>query len=489
MANGSLIKSFGGVTTPSYLYIKSVSFQLMPDSEAITLDVPDRVGEYYIKRKDGIRTFTAEFSIKSSSSTNVMYTADQLTAWLYSDAPVPLIFRDKADQTYYAMAIGTYEVDKFANSATGSITFVCYQPDSLGAEKSFTFAPTDTNPVNYLVGGNKEAYPKFYFEFTKSLTDFAVVTDNDMLYFGEPFDATAKTALEDKPILINDTGASTTGWTAGLSVDGGQVAGTISSNGYSFGQSGSPKDYGTGSGIWHGGSLIKSVGKEVVDFNLECQVGFNSTAKNQIGRVEIYLLDINGNKLGKVALRDTTRNMDAPNFEAWVGAVNSGGVSVINSYGDKYPWRNFNGVLRINRVGKKWEFYIAQVNTTTKRHTARMYKAYTDWKGAYNKKVASIQIHIAAYGTDAPVNDMWISNVYFKEILSKTSTQAGYIFRNGDKLSIDCETGEILKNGEDYYEDLYPSSSFPKFEPGTNGVSVTDTGFKNATIKFNERWR
>jgi predicted phage tail component-like protein len=489
MANGSLIKSFGGVTTPSYLYIKKVSFQIMPDSEAVTLDVPDRVGQWYIKRKDGIRTFTAEFGIKATSSTSVMTLCDDLGTWLYSKEPIPLIFRDKPTQTYYAMAIGSYDVDKFGASATGTIDFVCYDPDSQGAERTIGLAPTTTDPTQIINGGNKEAYPKFHFEFTKNLTDFAIATDNEMLYFGEPFDVTSQTAIETKPVLINDTGASTTGWTAGVSVDGGQVAGTLSSNGYSFGQSGSPKDYGTGSGIWHGGSLIKSVTKEVQDFNFEAQVGFLANAKNQVGRVEVYLLDINGNKLGKVALRDTTRNMDAVNFEAWVGKVNGGGTSVINSYGTNYPWKQFNGVLRINRVGKKWSFYIAQVNTTTKKHTSRMYKEYTDWKNQYGAKVASIQIHIAAYGTDAPVDQMWISNIYFKEIVSKTSSQVGYVFRNGDILDIDCETGDIKKNGEDYFEDLYPSSKFPVFEPGSNGVSVTDTGFKNATIKFNERWR
>jgi predicted phage tail component-like protein len=484
----SLIKSFAGVPTPAFLEIEDIKFEVLPPSNINQLELPMVDGALFISKKYGVRTFSAPCSIIADSEDELMYLADDLAAWLDYKEPKPLIFRNKPDITYYAVVSGSTDLDRVLRTGKGTITFVCLDPHGYGTEKSYNFAPQNTDPVIVANNGNKEAFPKLQMTFTKNLTDFAIVADNEALYFGEPFDVTEKTAVDLKPLLINDSGASTTGWSQGLTVDGGQVYGTIGSNGYSFQQAN--KDYGGSNGIWHGGALIRSLGKEVQDFTCEASIGFQSSAKNQIGRVEIYLLDQNGKKLGKVAMRDTSRNGDHPNFEARIGALNNGDVSVINSYGAyRGVWKNFNGVLRIGRKGKVWSFYIAQVLPQKPwTHHTRYYKEYTDWKNKYGSKVAAIQIHIAQYGTDAPVNQMWVSNIRFTELLAKTSNQVDYVFKKDDILFVDCEKGLITKNGEPYFDDLYPSSKYLKFEKGANGVSVTDTGIKDGTISFSERW-
>jgi predicted phage tail component-like protein len=479
------IKSYGGVSAPPFLYIEDVSYQVLPPIEIESLEVPAKAGAFYIDRKKGVRTFSASIAIKADYRENLLYYADDLAEWLDYDEPQPFILEDKPDHTYYAIVSGSSELDAFANTGKGKIDFVCYQPNAIGNEKSYTFAPPNTSPIIYTNGGNKTTYPIIDLTFTKNLTDFAIVTDDDALIFGD-FDPTNDVAADLKPKYINDTGANTTGWTNGVSVDGGAVQGTLSSNGYSLQQA--SKDYGTGS-LWHGAAMIKSIGKEVQDFECEASIGFQATDKKQIGRIELYALGVNGEKLGKIAMRDTSRNGDFPNFEAWAGAVGGNGVSVINSYGAyKGVWKQFNGVIRIKRQGKKWSFYIGMVDPATGRHHTRYSKDYTDWKQLYNQKVAAIQIHIAAYGTDAPVNEMWISNIMFKELLPKTAPKVDYVFRTGDRLRIDNEKGEILKNGERFYDELYPSSSFLKFDKGTNGLSVSDIGFKDGTLKFSERW-
>lgn len=486
----SIITSFAGVSTPAFLIVEKVGFSVLPSSQVKTLDVPMKSGSYFINQKYGIRTFSVDFTIKADTAGNVMYFADDLAEWLHYDEPQKLIFRDKPDQYYMAMVSGETDLTKFGVTGKGRIEFVCYDPHGYSInEKTITLANSaETTPLMLTNNGNMKTAPIIEMQFTKNLTDFAITTDNQHMYFGEPFDETEKTATDLKPLIINDTGASVTGWTGGLSVDGGQVMGTLASNGYSISQGGTPRSYGTLSGLWHGGSLIKSLGKQVQDFSCEAQIGFLANNKVQKGRVEIYLLDINNNKLGKIALKDVTASGDHPVFDAWVGQYKNGGVSVINSYGDKKgTFAQFNGVIRVSRTGKKWEFYIAKVDSNGK-HTSRMYKAYTDWKNQYSTKVASMQIHIAQYDASTPVDQMWISNIRFVEKLTKTSTQVDYVFRTNDKLRIDCTNGEILLNGEPFYDELYPSSSFFLLDKGVNGISISDQAIKNGTIKFTERW-
>lgn len=486
----SLIKSYDGVKPPSFFIVEKVGFEVLPASNIKTLEVPFKSGAYFINQKYGARTFSVDFTIFADRKGDVMYNADDLAEWLHKTEPKPLIFRDKPDITYYAIVNGNVDIEKSFITGKGSIEFICYDPHGYGQEKTFTFAPTTTSPLMLSNNGNMNTAPKFEMTFTKNVTDFAVIGDREMLYFGEPVDGTYQTETDLKPILINDSGASTSGWSPALSIDGGQIMGNIVSNGYSFSQgyNNGSRDYGFVSGLWHGGSIMKSVGKEVQDFELECQIGFDSDRKAQMGRIEVYALDINGRKLAKMALKDTSRTLDAPMWDTWIGQVNSGGVSINKSYGEHYgTFSEFSGVIRMERVGKRWTFYIAKVSNG--KHHTRIFKSYTDWKQKYMDKVASIQIHIGAYGSDEPCEEMWISNVYFREILPKQSNQVDYVFRKNDVLTIDCNTEEILKNGEPYFEDLYPTSSFIVMEKGANGLTVNDpSAITKGKVTFSERW-
>jgi predicted phage tail component-like protein len=482
----SLIKSFAGVNTPDFLIIDKVHLPPLPPSELTSIDIPMKSGSQFVNKKHGNRTITIDLTIKAPGRDKVMSMGDQLADFLQHDEPQPIIFRDLPGRKYYAILDGDTDLEKIEHLGKGSIKLICHDPHGYGEQRSYNITSDTTMLVNY---GNRQTAPQISMTFTKNVTDFFIATDKQSLYFGEPFDPTEKTVTDTKPVILNDPGSSTTDWlqATNFNVDGGRVLGTIGSNGYSFSQAG--KDYGTLSGLWHGGSMVRSLTKQIQDFELECQVGFASSNKNQKGRIEIYLLDINNNQLGKIAIRDIWNNLDNPQFEFWVGKVNGGGVSVTNTYGAyKGVFSNFNGIIEMGRVGKKWHCYIAKVDSNGRAHT-RHYKAFTDWQNKYMQKVAKIQLHIAAYDKDPAVDQMWISNVYFREILSKQSNQVDYVFRTGDKLLIDCETGEIYKNGKLFLERLYPGSEFLLLDKAANGLVVSDySAIKDGKVTFTERW-
>jgi predicted phage tail component-like protein len=459
------------------------------------MDIPMNSGAYFVNKKLGVRTFTADFSIKAEDKESVMYRADDLAEWLHYDEPQPLIFRDKPDIHYMAIVDGTADITKFSRSGKGQITFLCLDPHGYGTERTYAFNPTNTDPIVVTNGGNKETAPILKMEITQNVTDFAILTDNEMLYFGEPFDSTTKTASDLNPRILSDACTTTNGWTQGLTVDGGTVAGTLVSSGDTFSQF--EKNYGTGSN-WHGGSLIKDLGHPVQDFTAEMLLDFSKGVNNQIGRMEMYLLDANGNKIGKVALADSSRYMYYPVFEARAGSLASGKyfantklIKMKKLKGGRRqqysPLANMYGIVRISRKGKKWTALVAWRDEKGKYHT--LYSVnWTDSKGLYQSKLAAIQIHIGASSNVPAITKMTINHVLVIEHLAKPANTIDYVFRKGDILEIDCNTGEILKDGEPYFADLYPTSSFLKLEKGINGISVNTPVIKNGTITFRERW-
>jgi predicted phage tail component-like protein len=486
----SSIKSFAGVNTPAYLIVERVTFSVLPQSRMKSLSIPMKSGEYFISKEYGIRVFTADVSIKAPTAGGVMYNADDFAEWLHTEAPAELIFRDKPDITYYAIVDNSIDLVKFGQIGKGQINFVCFDPHGYGQERTFSFAPLNTDPISITNGGNATAHPYMEMTFSKNVTDFAILSDNDMLYFGEPFDASINTSGNQNPRVLYDALTTVTGWTPGITVDDGTVQGTLYSTGNTFKQTGN--NYGTGV-KWHGGSLMKSLPNEIQDFTVEVLINMGKAVNNMLGRIECYLLDVNLNKIGKLAYQDASSTIYNPTFKAVAGPQATGKV-IVNSpsgylrIGKKAPVnvRDIYGWLKLTRKGKKYTAS-CYVDVSGKRYLINEV-SWTDTKNLYNKKLAAIQLHISAHGNSPAVGSMSINSLNVYEHKTKVTNEIDYVFRTGDKLSIDNATGEIRKNGEEIYSELYPSSSFIKLEKGVNGISVSDPAVINGTIKFKERW-
>jgi predicted phage tail component-like protein len=481
-----LIESYAGKPVPASLIIEQVTPDVMASIINTSQDIPMGDGAIHINKRLGTKAFKVDLSVIASDKTQVLREQAVLAEWLNYDEPQPLILGDMPEVTYYCLGDGQISLDKKENIASGTITFVCFEGNGYGQTKSYVMQGDTTQVQN---GGNKEAYPIINMTLAKDTTDFFVTGSEQTVYIGEPFDPTEKTVQDTRPLLFNDPCNSTTNWAQATTfiVDGGQVKNTLSSNGYSFGQA--AKDYGTASGLWHGGAMVRSLGKEVQDFDLEAQIGLLSTDVKQKGRIEVYLLDINDKRIAKISLKDIDSGRDNPMFDAWLGQINNGGVQTVNSYGSyRGVWKQFNGVINIGRRGKQWHFYIAQVDTNTYQHHTRYYKTVTDTWGKYGDKVAKVLIHIAAYGNDAPVDEMWVSNVRVNELLDKQDGKVDYVGKAGDTITIDCEKGEILRNGQ-FLTQQYPATEFIKLKKGANGITLSDpTLLEEGTIEFTERW-
>jgi hypothetical protein len=286
--------------------------------------------------------------------------------------------------------------------------------------------------------------------------------------------------------MLNDDMSSLTGWTSGVGVDGGVIAGTFSSDGFRFFQTGG--NYGTGS-AWHGAAAIKTIATPIQDFTMEAAVSLNPTVNNQMGRVEVYLLDVNNVVIGKIAMKDMSVNLESPQLEARAGNLVSGKLFVAYRGKKEGYWKDFSGVLRFSRIGNKWTCLAAIIDNNG-RWIKQFTYSFVDTKNLYTAKLAGIQIHVGAYANHAviPINRLYVTHVKIIQENVPTSIQVPYIFSTGDLLEVDCATGSIWKNGEPYFVDLNPSSTFIQLPSGESGIAVLPAIVTNSTITFRERW-
>ena len=177
---------------------------------------------------------------------------------------------------------------------------------------------------------------------------------------------TEQLPVERNQRLIWDEMATTVGWSKVSSMEDGNPVGEMKSDGYQFYCS----NYGTGTGKGWNGALLKNIPNgPVQDFIMQAYVTCKSKRINEMGRVEIAILDENSKVLSKIAMTDVFWQAEQNYGTMVIGYDNKPGRrSLIYESGD-YPntWNQYKGRLWIARTGNVWEAYISKFLPGRKR--------------------------------------------------------------------------------------------------------------------------
>lgn len=407
---------------------------------------------------------------------------DELASWLVTMEPVALEFDDEPGRIYYAVVQNTIsDYEKFVRQRRGIIEFLVLDGFGYGPEHEVTF-PSDV--VTLTNEGTAEADPIFELEVLQPVT-FAMVQnqDNEYMMIGAP-QSVEQTPKPQEEIILNHNMNSTIGWTSGTYVDGGTVSGTMASNGYAF----FAQDYGIGTN-WHGPALKTSLSETLENFIVTAIVELRSTQPNQVGRVEIYLINEANEPMAKMAIHDAS-----PNYElnyGWIRAGNiTNGVDLINEYSDRQGgWNQFYGMLKIMRASGQWYAYIAKIDSATrKHHTTRIFMP-TYFEGFDVERLAAIQVHIGAHSSYNPVTTALVHDIGVWKINSLGENEIPLIGQPGDIITFDHKTADILINGESKKDLKQFGASFFKLKKGLNQLVVMPSNSFNVKCKYRERYR
>lgn len=473
---------FNNLDLTEWFFPKQDKGRGLPEREITMITIPGRAGGLITGHRTPARFISQEVLIACESAEELRKKLEELSEVLHTNEPVPLMFEDERDRTYYAIYAGAqegYEIDGFY---TATINFLCPDPYKYAEPNRTPFVDGSATIYNH---GTVEATPTIRATVLEDITYMDIFNDRGYMRIGQPVES-GEVEFNPKTKLLNETFATITGWTAaGTVVDGGTVSGLLKSNGYQF----LTTDFGTAAGTtWHGPSLKKSVtGAPIQDFEAEFFITFTNPLTSTRGRIELYLLDDQSNAIGKIAIKRVGGGSTSAHVEMRIGNTTVFHF-LINFAGDnKTEWINFDGVLRISRKDNVWEGYVAQVNKTTGKHTSRHYKTYVDTSRVYMQQLTQIQVHIAK-DVNSPVSYMWANHLNIYR-LNTEPTKIPIIATVDDVIELNFKESLISINGEPRPDLKDFGATFFKLPKGKTNLLVEPFASLSTEIEVREAFR
>lgn len=477
---------FNNIDLAPYIRIIEIRGRGIINREVDAVSIPGMDGEHFSSVSTPSKYLEIDVEIRANNAETLRTKVDELNAILATEQPVPIVFPDEPDMTYYGTPEGSDEISEYVHLSKhqGTIYIRRSDPFKYGPELTVDF-PSDSIIVEN--PGTAEADP--IFELTaREPTTFAMVSNGEeYMMVGIPIDADTEPFVREE-ISLHDTLSSTTGWTSGTQVDDGAITGTMISDGGNFIASdfGSPPA-GT---KWYGPALRTSLSEPLQDFRAEILLRHFNSSKS-VGRVALYLLNVNSEIIGRIHLVDAWQSINRNRVSSYVrsgdGSHRKQLHSIIETTAEATGelWNNFDGMLRMERVGNRWTAYVAKIREDGTHH-ARETKRYTDTAGYYTDEVAQIQLHIGIFGGYEP-SDMAIKDLKVWKINDPDDHQVPYIVDQGDSIIFDHATRDCYINGEPAQPDF--GGDFFKLYRGHNSLTVHPDGIFDTTVRFRPRYR
>lgn len=491
---------FNNIDLEPYFRIKDIRGRGLIQRQVNGISVPGMPGEHLASIDEPAKYLEIDIRIVNKDLRGTIDTLNEIFA---TNAPVPIIFPDEPDKTYYGTVETSAESGEKLHLNRHDTTFLIRRSDprKYGPEKTEPFL---TSTKTILNEGTADAKPIIELTVKESLTYALIQNNNDLEQLGD--ETYPRYTMIGQPHEVDDTpferyvrrfysnGIDLTPWSTASNsdIDGGTVTGSIISRNNRF----IAESYGTGSN-WHGPAIKASLENPIRDFRLSAFVGFlNAAQAAMVGRIEIYLLDVLGNAICKMALKDTSANRAAVFSEMRAGDRNNNDMIISGFPSNETGWNNFSGQLRISRewddVKKEnvWSAYVALVDTSIGRHHAR--RIVSEWRdgGKYTANVAQVVVHMGTVGTHTPIHaNSGVSGIILQEIMKEPDNGIPYILHAGDKVVFDSTTDDVYLNGEPVTELITdPGSNFLTLVKGSNQFVVHPEGF-DTVLKYRPTYR
>ncbi|MEH7157478.1 distal tail protein Dit [Neobacillus drentensis] len=533
--------SLGGFQISDYFRIQKIHRSLLPPREISFLSIPARHGAYFTGARYGVRQISMDVTVIGQSATEYMETIRFLAYCLDIEEPAELIISDEPGKLYYAILSGNTDmVNNLMRVGSGILTFICPDPFAYSIE-SKVITPVD-QMFTFKNEGTTTTFPKFTVNFENEATFVSFISPDGVILIGNPSEPD-QIVLPKTQYILNDAMKSTSGWVnAGAVLDTGRLnTGSVIASGEVIKAS----SYGTGtagSNIWHGPAIRKDLVELVKDFTVKVRLDFFSqdgTSKldgAQKGRLEIYLFNQSGGKIGKLVMRDSYKNYENNIPEIYIGnstflekesklpAGKKVKQKVYKTYTVKKDdtWESIAKKYKMSakelatlnkmrktdtlKTGKKLQVYDKTITKTVYPEHVGSYndfygeftlsrvgnkwyaevsrlddgkkkntikKTFYDKEGKYTTADLSyIVIHFAQWENEPVVQKMQVTDVKVIKHNTDTVIDVPAIFDAGDELEVDLSDSSVYLNGDPFMQEVDVASTFFPISEGTTQVKV-----------------
>lgn len=234
------------------------------------------------------------------------------------------------------------------------------------------------------------------------------------------------------------------------------------------------------------------------------------TADDKLGTIELYGFDSNGQKLFKMALKDTNEWYEYTQPEVQIGnntvlkdtdsvpaprtkidKDDKGNETTVNDLSGKFgKWNEFYGNIKVRRktIGNKHQWY-CEVNKIKDNQVITSIKTSELISDSYPKgSLNHLVLYIGAYKDKEPVA-MTLTHVSVNQLNTVAPEVNQKIFKNGDVLVIDCSSNMVYLNSEPYMQHLDIGSQFFELNSGNSDIRIfSDDDGIYSNVTLSERW-
>jgi predicted phage tail component-like protein len=439
--------------------------------------IPGVPGALLDSTETDVRVIPVEVNISAETADELRKVSEDFAAWLITEEPKELIFDDEPDRIYYAAVDGSFDSDEIVADGFGMIYFLCLDPYKYGPEESIEFVDSKSFPVE----GSIETNPVIKIDVKQDTTFIAVSNGERLNIVGQPQEVDQQPVNREERKFWDDMG-SFTGWTDTTAVEEGVITGTMKTSGYSF----YTDAYGSDAG-WHGPAKKISIGSSIQDFQVDALIHQSSTS-GKAGSVEIALLDANNNFVAKMLMSKRSASSIANWARLRAGSA-ANGFDILNTRGaNDFTWADFDGMLRISRVGNVWTAYVCLIDENGVQHT-RAGETWVDSLGIATAAVSQIQVQLWQYGT-TPATTQYIADLKVFKINSPGDNQIPILASAGDVIEFDHQSDIIRRNGEDISKHKQFVGEYFPLLPGMNTIVVEPVeAIENTKVIWQPKWR
>lgn len=474
-----------------FLMVNDIRGRGILSDEINELTVPHRPGSYFLSKRTPKRVLEVDFSLKGVSLFELRKRIDELNGLLNTDEPVKITFTDEPDFVYYGIKESVEENLEKSNIHQATITIICSNPFKLGSTRTVEFQTNERGlAANVQNKGSVESNPIIEIEVMKPSTFLDVWNGDNYFRIGWPL-RMDQVPVERNQRVMWDEMSTTVGWTnvpnsedmiggGAFKVDAGSRLVPVY-----LGE--------TNIKGWHGCIAKKNIPQgPLQDFIMQAYVGVRSSHPDQMGRVEIGLLDENSDYVARISMNDVHWQAEQNTGFAKLGNKKKP-VServLINEPGD-HPttWNQYRGRLWLARTGNRWEAYISKFLWNTEKDDSERFVVWEDENNVNMDKVAQVQISISQFSDNMFCTDMSIDDLKIWKVNMNTQDNPPYIFDAGDKVVIDTERSLVSINGKKAInlKDIF--SDYPVINKGSNKLEIMPSDVGIAKVTYRERYR
>ncbi|PEX05789.1 phage tail protein [Bacillus cereus] len=474
-----------------FLMVNDIRGRGILSEEINELTVPHRPGSYFLDKRTPKRVLEVDFSLKGVSLFELRKRIDELNGLLNTDEPVKITFTDEPDFVYYGIKESVEENLEKSNIHQATITIICSNPFKLGPTRTVEFQTNERGlAANVQNKGSVESNPIIEIEVMKPSTFLDVWNGDNYFRIGWPL-RMDQVPVERNQRVMWDEMSTTIGWTDVPNAEDMVGGGAFKVD---AGSRLVPVYLGeTNIKGWHGCIAKKNIPQgPLQDFIMQAYVGVRSSHPDQMGRVEIGLLDENSDYVARISMNDVHWQAEQNTGFAKLGNKKKP-VServLINESGD-HPttWNQYRGRLWLARTGNRWEAYISKFLWNTEKDDSERFVVWEDENNVNMDKVAQVQISISQFSDNMFCTDMSIDDLKIWKVNMNTQDNPPYIFDVGDKVVIDTERSLVSINGKKAInlKDIF--SDYPVINKGSNKLEIMPSDVGIAKVTYRERYR